>query len=193
MAFWSVTLKIAGGVVAGIVGDEGVKAIVNWRDESQACEAISILFHSCVVDERGEIREGRNGGFEHQVADLSFVATPLKLDDLVAGSVYCVEVANLTLPGSDPSRVRYFGYDSNKFTFWLEKPSSNHMLSAPSVWPPISTEEASIEAIEREVTQAGVTWFQCPLTPGMKAFWALPTSVPTFAVVHTLLRRQEKG
>jgi hypothetical protein len=192
MIFWSAILKVAGGVVAGIAGDEAVKAVVNWRDEAEACEAIGRLFHSTVVDDRGGIQEDWHKGCKQQVADLSFATTQLKLDGLVEGPVYYVEVVNLTLPGSDPSRVRYFGYDSTTFGFWLEKPTSNHALGTPSVWPPVGTKAASTKAIDREHRQAGVTWFDRPLSTGEKVFWGVPVFVPAFAEKMIFDRIQER-
>jgi hypothetical protein len=61
--------------------------------------------------------------------------------------------------------VRYFGYDSAKYRLWLEKPTDSMALRTPTGWPVICPEEMGpVRQIDKEKSQAGVNWFDRPLT-----------------------------
>lgn len=135
---WSTFMKIGGGVVgnalAGATVDRAVEAVLGWRDEIKACETLSLLFHQAILDENGLLPQERQ---QVTISHISFTATRLRLSGLLKDPVYHVEVVNQKLSGDNPKRVRYFGYNTGNYEFWLERP---FRLSAPPVgwrvmWP----------------------------------------------------------
>jgi hypothetical protein len=184
MIDWSPALQVAASA-AGSASE----AIANWKNESAACKAIRKLFLHTVVDERGGIQKDFH---RSQVADISFVATKLMLDGLVERRVHSVEVSNLTLPLHDPGRVRYFGYDSTTYKFWLENPTQNHVFSSPGVWPPLDAKRALTTEIIREINQKRITWFERPIDSVEKACVSVPFVTPFYAGDVALGRRKEK-
>lgn len=129
---WSDFFRIVGAGAVNPAGDKVLSAALSWHNEAKAREAIDQLFRHTMLDAQGNIPADRR---RQEAAGLSLVATQLNVTGLVDHPVYSVEVINLALPGDDPSRVRYFGYDSGTFRLWPEKPVRNALI-APSIWPP---------------------------------------------------------
>jgi hypothetical protein len=188
---WSTVLKVAGPL--GTIGGNAAKnAVINWRDEKRACESLKLLFHQSILDAQGQVREDRS---QYETSEISFTLTKLKVDDLATHPVHHVEAINRELPGDNPKRVRYFGYDSAKYRLWLEKPTDSMALRTPTGWPVICPEEMGpVRQIDKEKSQAGVNWFDRPLTTGEKALWgANPFGWPAFGIGTTINRISDRG